>query len=395
MEIFTARLTFGVEVVLFVFVIFFMKNRRGHVNDGATEMGFDRSDMIAYLRNQYAQEIAMESSRLKVLGWDEWYIEKAIDVYLNLRCESRVHASALVGVQVYLEGLQNGLTHEESFAEAMKVQSVAAPVVADDAATILNPQPEASVVVAADVVDTTTVPATLAVSASNFGVHTQDPSAPDATFAVSSDNFGVSSADSTLKVGDVRKRIATAMSFDPRDLEVSTHQPALVASPVGPVPVVAVPSQEKNEVQLSKKDIVAHMQACKMALIKDAKEKGGIDFSDDGAYFYGVLLAKGHVPAKAMEKVRFFCRQRQLGAEPGAASLAAIGTGPAIPEHNDQLDADVERALREQQARGLSRGWIAAIVIGSTLLVGGAAAAIYWRSTSSDQPAETQTAPNP
>lgn len=373
-----------------------MKNRRGgHVNDGATEMGFDRSDMIAFLSKQYAQEIAMESARLQALGWDEVYIERAIDVYLNLRCESRVHASALIGVQVYLEGLLKGLTHEESFADAMKVQSIVAPVVADDAATILNPRPEASVVVAADLVDPNTAPATLAVAGTNFGVNTSEGSAPAATFAVSADNFGVSPADSTLKVGDVRRRIATAMSFDPRDLEVSTHQPALVASPVAPVPVVTALPQEKNEVQLSKKDIAAHMQACKVALFKEAKEKGGIDFSEDGAYFYGVLLSKGEVPAKAMEKVRIFCRQRQLGAEPGAASLAAIGTGPAIPEHNDQLDVDVERALREQQTRGLSRGWIAAIVIGGAVLVGGVATAIYLSSPSSEQPTEPQTTPNP
>lgn len=369
-----------------------MRKGPGGHND-ATELGFDRTDLIAHLRIQFATELELESKRLRDLGWDEVYIEQARVVYLHLRSDLRTHASALAGITVYLEAIRNGVRHEIAFAQAMKVQPVVPTVMEDEAATILHTGSPASVVVDASLLVPAADQTTLQADASNFGVQAGKASS-DATLAVADENFGIF-PDSTLKVVDARARIATALSFDLKDLEPSVQRPALIKSVPEPVVPAVVVNEERQVVKLDKKQITAHMAACKATLTEEAKQQNRADFAEEGAQLYGILLAKGESSASAMTKVRVFCRQRQLGAEPGSAALAAANMGPLLPEHDEFLDTSVEAALREQKTRGLSRGWIAAIIIGGTVVVGVIATAAYMSSCHTDQHPDTQTIPNP
>ncbi len=346
----------------------------------ATEMDLDagRAKMVAFLRDkgQFATETTELSAGISLMGWGEPHIDNAINMYVALRTDMKNHATALVGVQIYLEAIRTGKSHANAYVLAMKVHDVAPQVpqpVEDDVTAIAaakqtrSGEPEFSVGVGS--------------------VMRDRPSELDGyTLPVTPNNFGVTASpfDHTLSsAAPVRADVAAALVGPAFSATVAPAPETLQAAPVPP----AARSVKESPLELTETVKKAYKVACEKVLRKLKFDK----FAEEGASVFALFFAAKMQPEVALAKAKHFCELRAEGYEINPSITAAKEADVTATEEEIKW---FKEALHEQP--GISRVLLAAIIAGIIVLVVGGATAAYVSSTAhQDTQPDGQTAPNP
>ncbi len=132
--------------------------------------------------------------------------------------------------------------------------------------------------------------------------------------------------------------------------------------------------------------------ACRQLLITEGYSP---EIAEEGAVFYHEKLKTFGIPARIMQETRVYCQQRKLGASIVDATLAAQGKMIGIPEHDDAMDANLERAMNANRERGVTRNRILMVVGAGVLLAGVIGGAYYLGAHRGETPVVTPPTSQP
>lgn len=314
---------------------------------------------------------------LKARGLSEDIVDAAVRVYTLARRNKETDFQAKLKANRYALARFGGENHHNAFRGVLGFDDQYSVVVAEqpsdtlEDATLLTGATRSEIAAlaqqSADAVEGDAAPSTLVADEGNFGILPNEH--PDATRVASGANFGEDSVrpnpDETLRTR-ARQRVISQFIMSvlepPLSPNVSQANSSVAIDSAGDNNVVIEePVKEvgvRSVALLPEADIKRHVATCRLAL----KAEGFEAYLEEGAILYGYLLKQQLTSESAMKQVRFFCRQRQLGATIPQATKAANGTGPIIPEHHPEMDEKVEALMRNPPKQGLTRLQIGLII---------------------------------
>lgn len=132
--------------------------------------------------------------------------------------------------------------------------------------------------------------------------------------------------------------------------------------------------------------------ACRKLLISEGYS---FEIAEEGSVYYQEKLKKFAIPARVMQETRVYCQQRKLGVSITDATLAAQGQLVGIAEHDDAMDASLERTMSENRERGRTRKQVFMALGFGVLLAGIIGSAYYIGVHRSENPVENPPSAQP